>query len=98
MDVQAQVFPTLAALHNYILAKDPTKITNMLPPSDDDIADRIEDNGQLATEHPRWVEKDGANLRCDQIAERMWDDYQRVLQEWVMSFFFCLAIISHSML
>jgi hypothetical protein len=51
----------------------------MLPPSNDDIADRIEDNGQLATEHPRRVEKDAANLRHDQIAARMWDDYQRVL-------------------
>ena len=53
MDVQAQVFPTLAALHNYILEKDPAELTDMLPPSDDDIADRIEDNGQLATEYPR---------------------------------------------
>ena len=47
------VFPALAALHNYILEKDTAKLTNMLPPSDDDIADRIEDNGQLATEYPR---------------------------------------------
>lgn len=81
MDVQAQVFPALAALHNYILEKDPAELTDMLPPSDDDITDRIEDNGQLATEYLRQVEKDGANLRCDQIAKRMWDDYQRVLRE-----------------
>ena len=81
MDVQVRVFPTLATLHNYILEKDPTELTDMLPPTDDDIADRIEDNGQLAMEYPRRVEKDGANLRCDQIAERMWDDYQTVLQE-----------------
>ena len=65
----------------------------MLHPSDDDIANRIEDNGQLATEHPRRAEKDGANLRRDQIAKRMWDDYQRVLRERVM-YFCCLAIIS----
>jgi hypothetical protein len=71
----------LAAIHNYTLEKDPIKITDMLPPSNDDIANRIEDNGQLATEYPRQVVKDGANLRHDQIAERMWDDYQRVLRE-----------------
>jgi hypothetical protein len=74
----------LAALHNYILEKDPIEITDMLPPSDNDIADRIEDNGQLATQYPKRVEKDGAGLRRDQIAERMWDDYQRVLRERVM--------------
>jgi hypothetical protein len=84
MDMQAQVLPALAAIHNYILEKDPIEITDMLPPSNDDIADRIEDNGQLATEHPRRVEKDAANLRRDQIAARMWDDYQRVLRERVM--------------
>ena len=74
MNVQAQVFPVLVALHNYILEKDPTKITDMLPPSGDDITNRIEDSGQLAMEYPRWVDKDGAKIRHDQIAERMWDD------------------------
>ena len=56
----------------------------MTPSFNDDIADRIEDNGQLATEHPRQVEKDAANLRCDQIATRMWDDYQTVLRKRLM--------------
>ena len=56
----------------------------MTPSFNDDIADRIEDNGQLATDHPRRVEKYAANLRWDQIAARMWDDYQTVLCERLM--------------
>ena len=37
MDVQAQVFPALAAIHNCILERDPIEITDVLPPSDDGI-------------------------------------------------------------
>ena len=81
MKTNYRTYTALVAIHNYILEKDPIEITDMLPPSNDDIADRIEDNGELATEHPRRVEKDAANLRCDQIAARMWDDYQTVLRE-----------------
>jgi DDE superfamily endonuclease len=81
MDIQARVFPALAAIHNYILEKDPIEIADMLPPSDDDVIDRIEDSGRLATEYPRQAEKEDANARRDQIAENMWNDYQRVLRE-----------------
>ena len=49
MDVQARVFPTLAAIHNCILKRDPTEIADILPPSDDGID--VEDHGQLATEY-----------------------------------------------
>ena len=78
-DIQAQVFPALTAIHNYILEKDPIEITDMLPPSDDDIIDRVKNSGQLATEYPRGAEKEHANARHDQIAENMWNDYQQVL-------------------
>ena len=84
MDIQAQVFPTLAAIHNYILEKDPVKIADMLPPSDDDIIARVEDTGWLATEYLRQAEREGATIRCDQIVEDMWVDYQRILQECTM--------------
>jgi hypothetical protein len=59
--------------------KDPIEITDMLPPSDDDRIDRIEDSGWLTTEYPRQGEKEDLNARRDQIAENMWNDYQRVL-------------------
>ena len=49
MDVQAQVFPTLVAIHNCILKRDPVKITDILPPPDDSI-DLVEDHSQLVTE------------------------------------------------
>ena len=77
MDVQAWVFPTLAAIHNSILERDPLELANMLPPSDDGID--FEDCGQLVTEYPGWAEKDRANARCDQITENTWNDYQTVL-------------------
>ena len=77
MDVQARAFPALRAIHNCILERDAIEITDILPPSDDGID--VEDCGQFGTEYPGQAEKDRANARCDQIAESMWDDYQRVL-------------------
>ena len=56
MDVQARVFPALAAIHNCILERDPIEIADILPPSDDGID--VEDRGQLATEYPGRAEKD----------------------------------------
>ena len=79
MDIQAWVFPTLTAIHNSILERDPLELADMLPPSDDGID--FEDRGQLVTEYPGWAEKDRANARCDEIAENMWNDYQTVLRE-----------------
>ena len=79
MDVQARVFPALAAIHNCILERDPIEIADILPPSDDGID--VEDRGQLATEYPGRAEKDRANARRDEIAESMWNDYQTVLRE-----------------
>ena len=79
MDVQAQVFPTLTAIHNCILERDPIEIADVLPPSDDGID--VEDHGQLETEYLGWAEKERANARHDQIAESMWNNYQTVLRE-----------------
>ena len=69
MDVQAWVFPTLAAIHNSIFERDPIEIANMLPPSDDGID--FEDPGQLATEYPGQAEK----------TEMWWDHREYV--EWL---------------
>ena len=80
MDVQARVFPALTAIHNYIREKDPLEIVSVLPPSDDDIVNRIENCGRLATEYPRRAEREEATARRDQIAESMWINYQAVLQ------------------
>ena len=55
MDVQARLFPTLAAIHYCILERDPIEIADILPPSDDGFD--VEDHGQLATEYPGWAEK-----------------------------------------
>ena len=77
MDVQARVFPALAAIHNCILERDPIEIADVLPPSNDGID--IEDSGQLATEYLGQAEKDRANARHEEITESMWNDYQTVL-------------------
>ena len=77
MDVQARVFPALAAIHNCILERDPIEIADILPHSDDGI--NVEDHGQLATGYLGWAERDRANARHEQITESMWNDYQTVL-------------------
>ena len=79
MDVQARVFPALAAIHNCILKRDPIEIADILPPSDDGID--VEDCGQLVTEYPGQAEKDRANARHEEITESMWNDYQTVLHK-----------------
>ena len=79
MDVQARVFPALAAIHNCILERDSVEIADILLPSDDGID--VEDCGQLVTEYLGQAEKDRANARCEEIAESMWNDYQTVLHE-----------------
>ena len=64
-DVQAWLFSALVVIHNFIHEWDPIKITDILPPSDDNI-DMVEDFRQLATEYPRQAEKEEVNARHDQ--------------------------------
>ena len=77
MDIQARVFPALAAIHNCILKRDSIKIADILHPSDEGID--VEDHGKLVTEYLGWAEKDRANAIHEEIAESMWNDYQTVL-------------------
>ena len=55
-DVQAWLFLTLTAVHNFILKWDSVEIADILPPSDDNI-NVVEDFWQLATEYPRQAKK-----------------------------------------
>ena len=64
-DVQAWLFSALVVIHNFIHEWDPIKITDILPPSDDNI-DMVEDFRQLATEYLRQAEKGEVNARHDQ--------------------------------
>ena len=64
-DVQAWLFSALVVIHNFIHEWDPIKITDILPPSDDNV-DMVEDFRQLATEYPRQAEKGEVNARHDQ--------------------------------
>ena len=57
-------------IHNFIHEWDPIKITDILPPSDDNV-DMVEDFRQLATEYPRQAEKEEVNARHDQRICRM---------------------------
>ena len=48
----SELFPALAAVHNFILKWDPVEIADILPPSDNNI-NIVEDFGWLETEYLR---------------------------------------------
>lgn len=83
--IQARIPPALAALHNFILQFDPSDIEDFLndPGVVDDepsAADYTRDiYGRLAEGAPSREEKEKAEKLRDQIAEKMWIQYQ----EWL---------------
>lgn len=87
MEVQAQIPPALVALHNFILEHDSTDIELYLQ---EDVVDNLPgfrrteeiDFGWLSTaEKTTRAERVHAEGTRDQIANEMWNDYQRVLTE-----------------
>jgi hypothetical protein len=79
MDIQAQLPPALAAIHNFIRQYDPGEIS--------DIVKEVTDvqpggrHGELAVGPPERAARDRASARRDAIAQAMWEQYQRVVQE-----------------
>lgn len=80
MDIQAQVPPALAALHNFILDYDPHDLEAYNEVVTDPLPGRAH-FGELASGPPRQEEKDRAVNRRDDIAQAMWEDYQDCLDE-----------------
>jgi hypothetical protein len=85
-DIQARLPAALAALHNIIREYDQDDLEDFL--DDTEFADQDFDEmdlqprneGELADGPPRRAEKRDADVRRDGIAERMWIQYQAVLE------------------
>lgn len=83
MNIQAQIPPALAALHNFILDHDPHDINKYLSGDADDLdpnPGQPQDNefGNLANGAFTRPEKTRATAAHNQIAEAMWRDYQQM--------------------
>ena len=81
MAVQAHLPPALADIHIFIWIYNSDKIDDMSPA--DEIGDMLYQNeeatGGLACKLPRRAKKEQANVRRDEIARNMWDQYQNEL-------------------
>lgn len=79
MGVQAQIPAALCSVHNFIRLHDPAE--GNLPDADHPIGDAHTANWEQepAENHP--ARHDDVHLMRDRIAEAMWVDYQRILQE-----------------
>ncbi len=79
MAVQARIPPALCALHNFIRTHDSEEIGEFPP----DLVDpsQGEQNGSLGQGTASRAEVRRAQALRDQIAQDMWEDYQRELQE-----------------
>lgn len=84
-DIQARLPAALAALHNIIREYDQDDLEDFLDDSEfadqdfDEMDLQSRNEGELADGPPRRVEKRDADVRRDEIAERMWIQYQAVL-------------------
>ena len=84
MELQAHLLPALAALHNFIVENDPADWQTFAEVQTDPhpgIPHASHEHGALAAAVPTEAEKRRANHRRDEIAQKMWDDYQALLRE-----------------
>lgn len=76
LDVLARFPAALAALHNFIRIYDPTEIQDFLDENVDQGTEDL-DTGELAYGFPDSAEKEAARNHRDEIAQAMWNEYQR---------------------
>ncbi|KIM87701.1 hypothetical protein PILCRDRAFT_63771 [Piloderma croceum F 1598] len=80
MDIQAQLAPALAAIHNFIRLYDPDEILDLVDEAEDiQPGAWIPQRGDLALGPARAVEKALADGKQDGIAQSMWVQYQAEL-------------------
>lgn len=79
MDIQAQIPPALTAVHNFIRKHDPQEILEFQDILNDVPA--MDSFGDLAQGPAEQAERIRAEATRDEIAEAMWQDYQRYLRE-----------------
>ena len=88
MGIQALIPSGLAALHNFIRQYDPEEIHEYDDVDDIEIDLQLgqqESTGELGTGRVTAAETRRANVRRDQIASEMWDQYQDYLEHHVAS-------------
>lgn len=73
LDVVARLPPALAALHNFIRINDPKEISDFLQEDPDLEFGYV---GELAGGFPKAAERQEANIRRDEMAEAMWNQYK----------------------
>jgi hypothetical protein len=88
MDYQACLPAALAAIHNFICIHGPDELSNF---------EKVEDlqpgmQGNLATGEARRAERVQTDMRCDNIANAMWAQYQGEVQQQGCSSFCILAM------
>ena len=84
MDLQARVPPALCALHNFICRRDPSDIEEYSDGANLEVSHiRVDDPdiGDLAMHALTPADREYADAKREQIANAMWDDYQRVVRE-----------------
>ena len=86
MGIQARIPSALAALHNFIIKYNFTKVEGIVEEIDRSAAAYIDCQpldllkfGQLAARVPDCAETRCVKRKRDEIAQAMWDDYQRYL-------------------
>lgn len=82
MDVQARIPPALAAIHNFIREHDPDEIREFADVTFDPNPGFVNhDHGTLANGRMTRADKERADVKRDEIAQGMWEQYQEFLQE-----------------
>jgi len=77
LEIQARIPSALAVIHNFIHLYDPEEGT-----LEGDINDSIHGHfGENSNPHAPTTVEDEVDIRCDHIAQAMWDDYKRVCKE-----------------
>lgn len=87
MEVQVRIPPGLAALHNFIVRADPLDLEEVLaeineeggPP--DPNRGWPQEESELASGPTSRQEERQAAARREELAQRMWVDYQRIVRE-----------------
>ena len=79
LDVQVRIPTALCAVHNFIRLHDPDE--GLLPGLDVPVFQEDQAGGSFAAEPNDLEDGGGGSTRRDEIAQAMWEDYQRVLAE-----------------
>ena len=79
LDIQAQIPTALCAVHNFICLHDPDE--GLIPGLDLPVFQEDQAGGSFAAEPNDLEDGGGGSTRRDEIAQAMWEDYQRVLAE-----------------